>query len=153
MASKCNADIRVSSLATDSAAVQRDIFLRIGQVVVSTPGQVAQVRSACMPSLKRQQPDLAPNVESRWRCCTVVLQPALWRLHGCQLPCTHQPSLGCSIDVLLFLQHQKEVLYSRPAASLVALAWLPAPYEFLVIYAEETEGHHPCSQVRADACK
>ena len=44
IASKCNADIRVSSLATDSAAVQRDIFLRIGQVVVSTPGQVAQVR-------------------------------------------------------------------------------------------------------------
>ena len=45
IASKCNADIRVSSLATDSAAVQRDILLRIGQIVVSTPGQVAQVRS------------------------------------------------------------------------------------------------------------
>ena len=44
IASKCNADIRVSSLATDSAAVQRDIFLHIGQIVVSTPGQVAQVR-------------------------------------------------------------------------------------------------------------
>lgn len=44
IASKCNADIRVSSLATDSAAVQRDILLRIGQIVVSTPGQVAQVR-------------------------------------------------------------------------------------------------------------
>ncbi len=45
IASKCSADIRVSSLATDSAAVQRDILLRIGQIVVSTPGQVAQVRS------------------------------------------------------------------------------------------------------------
>ncbi len=45
IASKCNADIRVSSLATDSAAVQRDILLRIGQIVVSTPGQVAQVRA------------------------------------------------------------------------------------------------------------
>ena len=45
IASKCNADIRVSSLATDSAAVQRDILLRIGQIVVSTPGQVAQVRT------------------------------------------------------------------------------------------------------------
>ena len=47
IASKCNADIRVSSLATDSAAVQRDILLRIGQIVVSTPGQVAQVSSQC----------------------------------------------------------------------------------------------------------
>jgi hypothetical protein len=45
IASKCNADIRVSSLATDSPAVQRDIFLHIGQIVVSTPGQVAQVRT------------------------------------------------------------------------------------------------------------
>ena len=45
IASKCNADIRVSSLATDSPTVQRDIFLHIGQIVVSTPGQVAQVRT------------------------------------------------------------------------------------------------------------
>lgn len=43
MALKCSTFIRVSSLAVDSAAVQRDIFLHIGQVVVSTPGQVAQV--------------------------------------------------------------------------------------------------------------
>ena len=43
VAAKCGADIRVSSLAGDSAAVQRDVFLHIGQVVVSTPGQVAQV--------------------------------------------------------------------------------------------------------------
>ncbi len=43
VATRCKADIRVSSLAVDSAAVQRDIFLHIGQIVVSTPGQVAQV--------------------------------------------------------------------------------------------------------------
>ncbi len=43
VALKCSTFIRVSSLAVDSAAVQRDIFLHIGQVVVSTPGQVAQV--------------------------------------------------------------------------------------------------------------
>ncbi|KAK9906356.1 hypothetical protein WJX75_000482 [Coccomyxa subellipsoidea] len=42
VATRCKADIRVSSLAVDSAAVQRDIFLHIGQVVISTPGQVAQ---------------------------------------------------------------------------------------------------------------
>lgn len=46
VATRCKADIRVSSLAVDSAAVQRDIFLHIGQVVISTPGQVAQVQSA-----------------------------------------------------------------------------------------------------------
>ena len=45
MASRCGADIRVSSLAVDSAAVQRDVFLHIGQIVVSTPGQVAQVQT------------------------------------------------------------------------------------------------------------
>jgi hypothetical protein len=43
IAVRCGADVRVSALAGDSAAVQRDILLRIGQLVVSTPGQVAQV--------------------------------------------------------------------------------------------------------------
>ena len=43
VAAQCGADIRVSSLAGESAAVQRDSFLHIGQLVVSTPGQVAQV--------------------------------------------------------------------------------------------------------------
>ncbi|BDA46069.1 ATP-dependent RNA helicase dbp9 [Coccomyxa sp. Obi] len=42
VAPKRDPKIQVSSLAVDSAAVQRDILLRIGQVVVSTPGQVAQ---------------------------------------------------------------------------------------------------------------
>ena len=49
VASRCSKFIRVSSLAVDSAAVQRDIFLHIGQVVVSTPGQVAQVLPPTSP--------------------------------------------------------------------------------------------------------
>ena len=58
VAQRCGADIRVSALAGDSAAVQRDILLRIGQLVVSTPGQVAQVRVGqpcvvgCLPVTK-----------------------------------------------------------------------------------------------------
>ena len=43
VAARCGVDVRVSSLAGESAAVQRDTFLHIGQLVVSTPGQVAQV--------------------------------------------------------------------------------------------------------------
>ena len=49
VAQRCGADIRVSALAGDSAAMQRDVLLRIGQLVVSTPGQVAQVGAGPCP--------------------------------------------------------------------------------------------------------
>lgn len=49
VAAQCGADIRVSSLTGDSAAVQRDTFLHIGQLVISTPGQIAQVGFSRFP--------------------------------------------------------------------------------------------------------
>ena len=43
VAARCGADLRVSALAADTPAAQRDALLHAGQLVVATPGQVAQV--------------------------------------------------------------------------------------------------------------
>ena len=46
VAARCGADLRVSALAADTPAAQRDALLHAGQLVVATPGQVAQARRA-----------------------------------------------------------------------------------------------------------
>ena len=43
VASRCGADLRVTALAADTPAAQRDALLHAGQLVVATPGQVARV--------------------------------------------------------------------------------------------------------------
>ena len=43
VAARCGADLRVSALAADTPAALRDALLHAGQLVVATPGQVAQV--------------------------------------------------------------------------------------------------------------
>ena len=43
IASVSGLDIRVSALTATGIAAQRDQFLHIGQIVVSTPGRIAQV--------------------------------------------------------------------------------------------------------------
>lgn len=53
MASSSGMDIRVTAL-TATGAAEREQFLHIGQIVVATPGRIAQV----------QQPLL-----SSWMCC------------------------------------------------------------------------------------
>ena len=79
VAARCGADLRVSALAADTPAAQRDALLHAGQLVVATPGQVAQVRP-CRKSHFPSMPccmlgQLVVSRRGRSRRCGLALNP------------------------------------------------------------------------------
>ncbi len=71
VALRCGADLRVSALAADTPAAQRDALLHAGQLVVATPGQVAQV----------------------WPHPGVVVQNHVWNHIWSHIPITHMTAV------------------------------------------------------------
>ena len=76
MAARCGADLRVSALAADTPAAQRDALLHAGQLVVATPGQVAQVRfhTEYLAPNSSKLPLHASQLTSSPASCTPVAQ-------------------------------------------------------------------------------
>jgi len=83
VAARCGADLRVSALAADTPAAQRDALLHAGQLVVATPGQVAQARPEMALGVRGAAPACAlPRLGAPSACCCCLPRRAApARLH------------------------------------------------------------------------
>jgi len=102
VAARCGADLRVSALAADTPAAQRDALLHAGQLVVATPGQVAQAR-----------PEMALGVRGAAPAC--AFRASALHLHAAAV-CPDGPRpRGCTCDNM------------RPVHALSAIALVGPP--------------------------